>query len=590
MPIDLTDEQSDAVRVQGNAWVIACPGSGKTRVALAKTLREAALLAPNDQAVLVLSFSVSAKEEIERRIAAHAGPKVKKAIVVSTIHGFALSELVTPFGKYVAGRDLSLALDGGSAYSEALIAIQERFGVSSATLRKALQFRRRAPDGSTFSGSDISTPEEHELAVAFWDELLAQGYVDYPNSLYVALQIVRSHSWIREGLAAQFPSVIIDEYQDCTDIQVAIVEELTHGGSQIFLVGDLFQCVFGFAGANVDTLHAFADRIGAVRQPLRGTHRCPTPVIEVAERIFKRNIEAVGEARTRRSDVIFDHSTSAIPTIQKLVALCDQRGITRDDIAFVCTANFRIEQIISDLASVNIPAAFGRSRVREDDWYGQIIEAYLLADSPLAAHDIESLGQHVLSLMARFGKMRTVNRRVRERVVEAVAGTVLTADRLPDARVDAIAPIMHENIILALRRSGVVSRLDLVAIDAQLSEELREYSVQVVSRQTRSHVLDILRPQGKIRGYTYQGIKGLQFSGVAVVDVRKDRLPHSSMADLWDDARKLYVGLTRSMSILAVHAPEWREVRSMFYPLITGQSTAEDVIGSPLPESLETDE
>lgn len=114
----------------------------------------------------------------------------------------------------------------------------------------------------------------------------------------------------------------------------------------------------------------------------------------------------------------------------------------------------------------------------------------------------------------------------------------------------------------------------------------RQFAASSASRLQRAEAHDRLRPHGKVRGYTYQGIKGLQFDAVAIVDVARGYLPYGDLSDLWGDARKLYVGLTRAKRFMAIHAPSDAGSRSLFYEILIGESEAESVIGSPVPASL----
>jgi superfamily I DNA/RNA helicase len=147
---------------------------------------------------------------------------------------------------------------------------------------------------------------------------------------------------------------------------------------------------------------------------------------------------------------------------------------------------------------------------------------------------------------------------------------------------------MNECIAAALRKSQALRRDDLSEVERHVSEARIMFQAKPEAQRRRAAVVNALRPDGKVRGYTYQGIKGLQFKGVAVVDVAKDKLPHRNLADLWGDARRLYVGLTRTQAFLAVHAPNRNWDRSMFYPIVMGQQSSEAVIQTPLPESLRT--
>jgi superfamily I DNA/RNA helicase len=585
--IELTGEQQTAVRAQGNSWVIACPGSGKTRVALAKILRESAYLEASGGHVLAISFSVNAREELASRVLAHAGPSARERITISTIHSFCLGEILLPFGPHCGYGDLQLALEGGTPYENAVVATAERFGVTAARVRNVLEYRRRTPDGRTFKGDKESDAREHEIAATFWDMLLERGYVDYANALHVSLEILRDKKWIREGIAARYPVVVVDEYQDCTDIQIAIVEQLAASRSVLFLVGDLHQCVFGFAGANVSTLGTFADAVGAARLTLHGTHRCPPPVVAMAERVFTRGMQAVGEAVTRSSEVIVDTSYSPVPAIRRLLEICGRRGIGPDDVVFVCTFNYRIGQIVDELGRAGIPAAFGRSRVNDNDWYGKFIESFLLAMPAQKERDLTRFADATNEVVARFAIGRKTTSELKRLVAEAAINEVLSAGELPDEELGRIVVQMNECIMTVLRASQALRKSDLEEIERRLAETSAAFQGTREARPRRVAVVSALRPEGKVRGFTYQGVKGLQFRGIAVVDVAKDKLPYRGMEDLWGDARRLYVGITRSKGFLAVHAPSGWD-KSMFHPIVTGRASSEEVIETPLPESLRT--
>lgn len=401
--------------------------------------------------VLALSFSVTAKEELEARIAAHAGPTIRANITVATIHGFCLGELVVPFGSYVAGRDLRLALPGSSAYDGAVSLTAAAFGIAGPQVQAFLKFRRRIPDGRSVKAGEESAPEIHRVVAAFWEKLLGSGYVDYPNALYIALQILRSREWIRQGIAARYPFLVVDEYQDCTDIQVAIIGELVKTGSRVFLVGDLYQCVYGFAGADADSLKAFATDIGARQLTLRGSHRCPQQVIDIAERVFKRGMYAEPDVRLDGL-VSFGRRWSPIPTIEHLVRQCDAANISREEIAFIGSFNNRIEWIVKQLVSAGIPATPGRMRKDEEDWYGRLVDAYVLADRPLVLADIDELVNAVIAIVDLFAPSSAISRASRSVFTDLIPELILSARRLSEATLAQLVAPINEFVLNALRR------------------------------------------------------------------------------------------------------------------------------------------
>ena len=380
-------------------------------------------------------------------------------------------------------------------------------------------------------------------------------------------------------------TVIVDEFQDCTDIQVALIGELAAGGSNVVLVGDLHQCVYGFAGADVDTLKAFAETIDVKERNLFGTHRCPAEIVEVSERIFNREVLPVGDAALVKGRVLYDQSLSPIPAIQQLVTLCDNSGVSRGEIAFVCTANNRIDLICSQLSEIGISATRGRVQSEDGDWFAALVDAYLMVDRPQAMSDFDRLASELADLSGRFGRGALGVGRLAERMLDGVLDAVLSREPLPDGPMRGLLPIIEQRIMDSLKASKAIRRAELEAISAKLSDERDKLSVKPFAGISREAALDRLRPFGKIRGYTFQGVKGLQFEAVALVDISKRYMPFYTMEDLWDDARKLYVGTTRSKRFMSIHAPLGKDA-SRFRPMIMGEQTSEAVIGDPMPDSL----
>src|SRR5690606_9612835 len=70
----LTVEQCDAVQHDGNAVVVACPGSGKTRAIIARLLRSVDAIRDTSRRAACITFTNAAVHEIESRIRIYGGP------------------------------------------------------------------------------------------------------------------------------------------------------------------------------------------------------------------------------------------------------------------------------------------------------------------------------------------------------------------------------------------------------------------------------------------------------------------------------------------------------------------------------------
>src|SRR6266446_4275205 len=120
-------------------------------------------------------------------------------------------------------------------------------------------------------------------------------------------------------IRARFAWILVDEFQDTTDLQVEILTLIAHRGRTHFLlVGDPFQSIFRFAGARPDLADKFAADIKAKTDfSLTGNFRSSKLIIGNAELLFARDpaMEAVGEAKKFTEVPSWQHGTSTFAVI-----------------------------------------------------------------------------------------------------------------------------------------------------------------------------------------------------------------------------------------------------------------------------------
>lgn len=89
---------------------------------------------------------------------------------------------------------------------------------------------------------------------------------------------------IRLGLEIpQFPMIYVDECQDLNNLMIAYVEKMV--SERVMLVGDPFQAIYGFAGANSKSFELLSKKFGSVNLPLNTCYRCGKNIIELAQTI-----------------------------------------------------------------------------------------------------------------------------------------------------------------------------------------------------------------------------------------------------------------------------------------------------------------
>jgi DNA helicase-2/ATP-dependent DNA helicase PcrA len=79
--------------------------------------------------------------------------------------------------------------------------------------------------------------------------------------------------------------VFVDEAQDLNASQVQMVLQSVNPTGRILAVGDRFQSIYGFRGADVNAIPRIIEELQAKTLPLNMTRRCPKSVVEQAQRL-----------------------------------------------------------------------------------------------------------------------------------------------------------------------------------------------------------------------------------------------------------------------------------------------------------------
>lgn len=127
-----------------------------------------------------------------------------------------------------------------------------------------------------------------DLSMELLDWSCADDRVDFDDMLYFA---------VRDNLVLnKFDFVFVDEAQDTNPIQRAILRKIMHERSRLVAVGDPAQAIYGFRGADSESLGMIAAEFNCKTLPLSITYRCPTSVVAYA-RQWVRHIEAADGAK-----------------------------------------------------------------------------------------------------------------------------------------------------------------------------------------------------------------------------------------------------------------------------------------------------
>lgn len=99
--------------------------------------------------------------------------------------------------------------------------------------------------------------------------------IDFADMIFLPIR----NRWVNPV----YDLVVVDEAQDMTSAQLALARGICKG--RIAIVGDDRQAIYGFRGADPDSLDRLKGELGAVEMGLTTTYRCGRSIVEVAARI-----------------------------------------------------------------------------------------------------------------------------------------------------------------------------------------------------------------------------------------------------------------------------------------------------------------
>ena len=104
---------------------------------------------------------------------------------------------------------------------------------------------------------------------------------------------------LAQEISGDFRYLFVDEYQDCSPIQVKIFDHLSNLMEHSFWVGDYKQAIYGFRGSDVPLTKAVVERISkgedgcAMAKPLDTSYRSLPDIVNVCNETFRKTFAGV---------------------------------------------------------------------------------------------------------------------------------------------------------------------------------------------------------------------------------------------------------------------------------------------------------
>jgi superfamily I DNA/RNA helicase len=259
------------VNTDENLIVEAVAGSGKTTTLMEGVNR---LMAARPRTeILVVAFNKSIATELQHR--------VPMGVEAKTFHSLGLGTFPGKKPR-VSGYKLRGFLK--NIIPERYYEDHVRDVLRMVSLMKANAIMEPQPEQwySSLGDFAINCPEELEEKFCRWAEEAFQlsvkdtASIDFDDMLYFPFY----HNFTFN----QYDIVMVDEAQDLSPIQHEMVLQLLRPGGRVIAVGDTNQAIYGFRGADSESMGLFRHRFNTLELPLSISYRCPRSVVFEAEK------------------------------------------------------------------------------------------------------------------------------------------------------------------------------------------------------------------------------------------------------------------------------------------------------------------
>jgi len=200
--------------------------------------------------------------------------------------------------------------------------------------------------------ADLYVARKQELGAMDFDDLLVNG-----------LRLLNENDGVRETLQEHFIHVLVDEYQDTNGLQADFADILARKRGNIMAVGDDFQCIYTWRGAQIENIMEFPQRWPGCRiVKLERNYRSVPAVLDVANvvmrdapRQFEKTLRPVRDSLGSLPTLsrVYDADAQA-GEIVRAVMMMRERGYRYSDMAVLYRSHFH---------SVNVQTAMTRMRI-----------------------------------------------------------------------------------------------------------------------------------------------------------------------------------------------------------------------------------
>lgn len=593
----LNDAQKQAVTAtSGPILILAGAGSGKTKTLTHRIayLLTGAQIWPNQ--ILAVTFTNKAAKEMRQRLAALTNQENTRYFMpwMGTFHGICVRMLRQDGG--AIGIAPNFVIYDEDDRQGLIKQAMKQLSISTDQLKPrsvsaAISHAKNELVGPEEFASSASFPVQKSIAQVYarYEKLRQEASaLDFDDLLIETVRLLRSADTVRARYREQFRHILIDEYQDTNAAQYAIVKLLVNEARNICVVGDDWQSIYSWRGADFKNILGFErDFPGALVVKLEQNYRSTGAILEAAHNVITKNVERTdktlwteaGAGIPVQVQATYDEAEEAYTIAARINAQVSVGARGYDEFAVLYRMNAQSYALERALMQQRIPYQLvGAVRFYDRKEIKDIIAYLRLIYQPqdrmsfsrivnvpargIGAVSLEKFlmwqsqsGFDIISALANVAQTSTLTPKARQAL--ARLGDVLRHLQV-SVQSEANPSDIIERLITAIGYRDYIldgtpqaeerdANISVLISDAKTFAALPDFLEEVALMSSA----DVEHTQKGVTLMTLHAAKGLEFPVVFIVGLEEGILPSARALEegpkqLEEERRLCYVGMTRA--------------------------------------------
>lgn len=295
--IQLNEQQKQAVQtVEGPVLLLAVPGSGKTTVLVTRLGYMIHCKGIDPRRILTVTYTVAATKDMAARVAAKFGSELAGQLEFRTINGICAK--VLQYYGYRTGKTPHQLLNDEKRIAGILAEIYQRVERVYPTdgdlknIRTLITYIKNMMLGEDEIEA-LNEEAECKISVIYREycsKLKELQMIDFDDQMVYAYVMLKKIPWLLSYFQELYPYICVDEAQDTSKIQHAIIALLASRTENLFMVGDEDQSIYGFRAAYPEALLEFEQRhAGAKVLLMEENFRSDANIVAAADHFIQKN-------------------------------------------------------------------------------------------------------------------------------------------------------------------------------------------------------------------------------------------------------------------------------------------------------------